>query len=128
MMLTRNCEIGNQVLAACSLFDCRVFRWRLRDEWLRPEVRAAGPVPEGQQDQEDLDPAFKLHHCYSTPDNAPIVDLSISSTARRIYVVGMENVFLLSLDGVPLMVVRTARWRGEISREERRKKGKTWDE
>lgn len=35
---------------------------------------------------------YELRHVYSTLEEEPIVDVSISTTAHRLFVVGMENV------------------------------------
>jgi hypothetical protein len=76
---------------------------------------AAAPAPEPESDAEARAAAFRaagLRLAFSTPGREPIVDLSISSAAGRIYVVGLENLFLLGLDGAPRAYVSMAAWPG----------------
>lgn len=175
MLMSRNSDTEYQVIAAAALFDCRVFRWRLRDEWLTPAARAKASErqrrrreaaqaaqQQQQQRQQQGDEAgsvsggfingggeqpfvghqaaggnndlgqgvaqdnmhdavyteaeesgeFVLHHIFTTPDAEPIVDLSISTAAHRIYVLGMENLFILGEDGRPQMTCSMVQWRG----------------
>lgn len=157
MLMSRNSssEAGSQILVASALFDCRVFQWRLKDEWLAPGARARDQAAQHAQHATEgaLDPGldqgafaaaaaplaaqaaahgaagdnrngapspaaatavdeYSLRHVFTTPDFEPIVDISISTAARRTYVLGMENLYILGEDGVPEMTCNMASWRG----------------
>jgi hypothetical protein len=165
MLLSRNNEVGGQILAGAALYDCRVFRWRLKDEWMAPETRykpdkptqqhqssaslappspaaAAGqppaveggepavniPINTGFGTQHDVSytpygfnnsikpnsvaDQYQLHHIFTTVNNEPICDLSMSTCAKRIYVVGLENLYILADDGTLQYTLPMNQWRG----------------
>lgn len=148
-------------MAAAALFDCRVFGWRLRDDWLTQEARATGiqrkkqkktnfdvkfvhstadeacedyrycrddvssPLVENQNGmaRAELDDGprglgghvseeFQLHHIFTTPREQSIVDISISTTAGYIYVLGVQYVWILREDGTLLIQNNMCSWQG----------------
>lgn len=138
MMLSRNSEVGNYVLATCCLFASRVYRWCLHDSWFavgEKSIRNAslaghegGIYAESstnhgidgssliEQPHGDSRPARQESHVlemvYTTPGHEPIVDLSISSTNQKIYVVCMEHIYILGTDGILQQQIRASEWRG----------------
>ncbi|KAL4530515.1 hypothetical protein Ndes2437B_g04008 [Nannochloris sp. 'desiccata'] len=161
MLMSRNSDVGGQVaIAGAALYDCRVFRWRLKNEWMSPETRfddnkndeklttppavaptqaataaVAAPVenaaanntifgdeieynipnrPYGTNNSTKTAPAaqFSLHHIFTTVNNDPICDLSMSTAAKRIYVVGLENLYVLADDGTLQFTLPMHQWRG----------------
>ncbi|KAL4422825.1 hypothetical protein ABPG75_009022 [Micractinium tetrahymenae] len=57
---------------------------------------------------------YEARHVYSMQDAEPIVDISISTTASKLFIVGMENIFVADLSGVPFMRVSMLGWRGVL--------------
>jgi hypothetical protein len=51
--------------------------------------------------------------CHTNAAQEPVVDVSVSTAGGRIFVVGVENIYVLSLAGQPQMVVSMSHWRGE---------------
>lgn len=119
MLMSRNSDAEYQVIAAAALFDSRVFRWRLRDEWLSDSFRKT-KADKYDDNNNTSDPAtsmevrdeYRLHQIFETPDGEPVVDLSISTAAGRIYVIGLENLWILGQDGVPQIACSMLEWRG----------------
>ncbi|KAL4448863.1 hypothetical protein ABPG77_007580 [Micractinium sp. CCAP 211/92] len=80
------------------------------------EAAAGGAAQQAQQAQGGVPPAgyYEVRHTYSMQDHEPIVDISISTTAARLFIVGMENIFVADLSGVPFMRVSMLGWRGVL--------------
>ncbi|PRW32830.1 hypothetical protein C2E21_8028 [Chlorella sorokiniana] len=57
---------------------------------------------------------YELRHVYSTPDQEPVVDISISNARHCLYIVGMETITVADLSGKPFMRVSTLTWRGVV--------------
>jgi hypothetical protein len=166
MLLSRNSEAGGPIFAAAALYDCRVFRWKLKKEWMALETRyaadttpvvsaptsssearsaavaptqtvAAPPgeaeagvptdydriynsrariydLPFGHQNCVKPDPEgqFSLHHIFTTLNNEPICDLSMSTSSKRIFIVGFDSLYILQDDGTLLFTIPMNQWRG----------------
>jgi hypothetical protein len=119
MLLSRNSDADYQVIATAVLYDYRVFRWRLRD--FEEGVYGAAHqtsnenVNVEQPSTTNSDSAavqYSLHHIFTTPDFEPITDVSISTTAGRIYVLGLENLYILGQNGVLQQNCSMLSWRG----------------
>jgi hypothetical protein len=139
MVATRSGEAGGMVVATCALFDTRVFLWRLRDHALPAapapapphaaapqdaaawaaaraaawDAAAAAPPPAPGGDAEGgggSEPASELRHVYTTADEEPVVDLSISHTGQRLLVVGMEHVSAAAQGWLACWLGWAARW------------------
>jgi len=41
MLLRRNSHVSGQSIVGALSYDCKVFQWRLKDEWMAPETRYA---------------------------------------------------------------------------------------
>lgn len=105
MLLSRNSDADYQVIATAVLYDYRVFRWRLRDleEGVEQPSTTNSDAAEAQ---------YSLHHIFTTPEFEPITDVSISTTAGRIYVLGLENLYILGQNGVLQQNCSMLSWRG----------------
>lgn len=53
-----------------------------------------------------------MRHIFTTTEAEPIVDLSISTSAQRIYVLCLENLFVLDANGRLKLSCNMASWRG----------------
>ena len=107
MLLSRNSDAEYQVLATAVLYDFRVFRWRLKDF----ETGPCG-VANGCANTNESETQYSLHHIFTTPSFEPITDVSISTTAGRIYVLGLENLHILGQNGVLQQSCSMLSWRG----------------
>jgi hypothetical protein len=152
---------GGQIIAGAALYDCRVFKWKLKDKWMDPKTwyaehendtklttpPAVAPTEAGtgavavddyntaadttliEDGIEDIDtrnipygsrnciktaPAaqFSLHHIFTTVESEPITDLSMSTSAKRIYVTGLEYFYILADDGTLQFTLTMNHWRG----------------
>jgi hypothetical protein len=45
-------------------------------------------------DGADSDDQYELRLVYCTPEDEPVVDISISTTAHKLFIIGMEHVSL----------------------------------
>jgi hypothetical protein len=103
MVMTRGSLSGFSVVAAAAIFDTRVFLWRLDDEWVAAQQarlrEAASAAVVCQVGPGAAVAGPELRQVFVAPDEEPIVDLSISTTAQHLYVVCMEHVSGARLSG-----------------------------
>ncbi|KAL4857432.1 Queuine tRNA-ribosyltransferase accessory subunit 2 [Chlorella vulgaris] len=82
--------------------------------WDGPAAAAALAAARGGADGADSDEQYELRLVYCTPEDEPVVDISISTTAHKLFIIGMEHIFIADLSGVPYMKVSLSRWRGIV--------------
>ncbi|KAK9817246.1 hypothetical protein WJX72_011802 [[Myrmecia] bisecta] len=115
LLMNRTMAAVPNVIVTCALFDHRVFRWELQDEWFTPEYQArvaeAG-LEAGQAGPDGTPGPHELRLMFVAPENEPVVELGISTDSHRIIVLAAEHLFLFNLAGTPLCFYDTQAWCG----------------